>query len=63
MIASQIEASTRSEATSISALRPVVPFGRRGAQRLGHAEARARRARTTAPLTAWARTFVSRPAP
>ena len=62
MIASQIEASTRSEATSISALRPVVPSGAAARSASGTPSPRATRAQD-APLTAWARTLVRRPAP
>ena len=63
MIASQTEASTRSESTSMSALRPVLPSRRRwrGA-RPARPSSRATRAHD-APLTACARTLVSRPAP
>ncbi len=62
MIASQIEASTRSDSTSSSALRPVAPAGAAARSRSGTPSPRATRAQE-APLTAWARTFVSRPAP
>ncbi len=62
MMASQIEASTRSEATSISALRPVVPSGAAARSESGTSSSRATFAQE-APLTAWARTLVSRPAP
>ena len=61
MIASQTEASTRSESTSISALRPV-PSGAALRSSSGTPSSRATRAHDE-PLTAWARTFVSRPAP
>ena len=47
MIASQIEASTRSEATSIVGAAPGRAVGRRRAQRLGHAELARHLARTT----------------
>ena len=62
MIASQIDASTRSEATSISALRPVVPSGAAARSESGTPSPCATRAQE-APLTAWARTLVRRPAP
>src|ERR671914_1626319 len=62
MIASQIEASTRSEPTSISALRPVVPSGAAARSSSGTRRPRATRAQE-GPLTACARTLVSRPAP
>ena len=62
MIASQTEASTRSESTSISAVRPVLPSGAAPRSSSGTPSPRATRAHD-GPLTAWARTFVSRPAP
>ncbi len=62
MIASQIEASTRSDSKSISALRPVVPAGAALSSSSATPSPRATRAHE-APLTAWARTFVRRPAP
>src|SRR5918992_3717747 len=62
MIASQTEASTRSEPTSSSALRPVAPSGATAPSSSGTPRARATRAHD-GPLTAWARTLVSRPAP
>src|ERR687896_2112961 len=62
MMASQIEARTRSEPTSSSALRPVVPSGATAPSSSGTPRARATRAHE-GPLTAWARTLVSRPAP
>src|SRR5918995_3156294 len=62
MIASHTEASTRSESTSMSALRPVLPSGAVARNSSGTPSSRATRAHD-APLTAWARTFVSRPAP
>src|ERR687895_1863775 len=61
MIASQTEASTRSEPTSISALRPV-PSGAAARSSSGTWSPSATRAHE-GPLTAWARTLVSRPAP
>ena len=61
MIASQIEARTRSEPTSISALRPV-PSGDVARSSSGTPRVRANRAQE-GPLTAWARTLVRRPAP
>jgi hypothetical protein len=61
MIASQTDASTRSESTSIPALRPV-PSGAAARSSSGTPRARATRAHEE-PLTACARTFVSRPAP
>ena len=60
-MASQTEASTRSESISISALRPV-PSGAHARMRSGTPSARATRAQE-GPLTACARTFVRRPAP
>ncbi len=62
MIASQIEASTRSEATSISALRPGDPVGAVARSVSGTPSPSATRAHE-APLTACARTLVRRPAP
>src|SRR5918992_2684175 len=62
MIASQIEASTRSEPTSISALRPVVPLGAAARSSPGTRSPCATRAQD-GPLTACARTLVRRPAP
>ncbi len=62
MIASQTEASTRSESTSMSALRPVLPCGAVARSSSGTPSSRATRAHEE-PLTACARTFVSRPAP
>src|ERR687895_1221937 len=61
MIASQTEASTRSEPTSISALRPV-PSGAADRSSSGTWSPSATRAHE-GPLTACARTLVSRPAP
>ena len=62
MTASQIDASTRSDPTSISALRPVVPSGAAARSASGTPRPSATRAHE-APLTACARTFVRRPAP
>ena len=62
MTASQTDASTRSEPTSISALRPVVPSGAAARSSSGTPRPSATRAHD-GPLTAWARTLVSRPAP
>src|SRR5918999_1004377 len=62
MTASQIDASTRSEPTSSSALRPVVPSGTLPRSSSSTPSPRATRAHD-GPLTAWARTFVNRPAP
>src|ERR671914_2491229 len=62
MMASQIEARTRSEPTSSSALRPVVPSGAAERSSSGTLSPRATRAQD-GPLTAWARTLVRRPAP
>src|SRR3954452_5664399 len=61
MIASQTEASTRSESTSMSAVRPV-PSGAAFRSSSGTSSARATRAHDE-PLTACARTLVRRPAP
>src|SRR5918999_2488151 len=62
MMASQIEARTRSGPTSSSALRPVVPSGAAERSSCGTLSPRATRAQD-GPLTAWARTLVRRPAP
>src|SRR5918999_4314385 len=62
MMASQIEARPRSEPTSSSALRPVVPSGAAERSSCGTLSPRATRAQD-GPLTAWARTLVRRPAP
>ena len=62
MIASHTEASTRSDSTSISALRPWCPSGAAARSRPARPSASATRAHD-GPLTAWARTLVSRPAP
>ena len=61
MTASQTEASTRSDSTSMAALRPV-PSGAAAVSRSGTPSSRATRAHDC-PLTAWARTLVRRPAP
>ena len=61
MIASHTDASTRSESTSMSAVRPV-PSGAASRSSSGTSSARATRAHD-GPLTACARTLVSRPAP
>ena len=62
MMASHTEASTRSDSTSISALRPVAPSGACARSSPGTPRASATRAQE-APLTAWALTLVSLPAP
>ena len=62
MIASHTEASTRSDSTSVAAPRPAPPSGAAARSASGTPSSRATRAHD-APLTAWARTLVSRPAP
>ena len=61
MTASQTEASTRSDSISMSAPRPARPRARLAEPR-GTSSSSATAAQE-APLTAWARTLVSRPAP
>ncbi len=62
MIASQTDARTRSESTSIAALRTVAPSGASRRSSSGTPSSRATRAQE-GPLTACARTLVRRPAP
>ena len=62
MTASQIEASTRSLAASMSKLGPAPPSGARSPRRRGTSRSSATAAHE-APLTACARTLVRRPAP